>query len=85
VIGILLVIGIFYGGHSEGIDRLWTPFLVHQFRLPFAPPISTVTWIGIIELMLSLGVLGGAEALKRLNVTKDIQIIRKVTSFILFS
>lgn len=77
VIGILLLISVFYGGHSEGIDRLWTPFLVQQFRLPFAPFISTVTWLGIIEVMLSLGALGGTEVLKRLNVTKDIHTIRK--------
>ncbi|MEJ2130580.1 MAG: hypothetical protein P8Y95_02920 [Gammaproteobacteria bacterium] len=48
-----LVLSIFVitfagGMFSEGLDRLWTPFLIDEFRFPPLGELDTVAWWGII-------------------------------------
>ncbi len=42
-------IGLFWGLHSEGVDRLWTPFLL-AFAFPPSAGLTTVAWFGIIRI-----------------------------------
>lgn len=44
----ILGVGWFHGFYSEGVDRLWTPFLL-AFAIPTSDGITTVTWFGIIR------------------------------------
>jgi DHA3 family tetracycline resistance protein-like MFS transporter len=54
---VLLGIGLFYGLYSEGFDRLWTPHLLENVRMPWLDAVKPVVWFGLIgavELLLSL-------------------------------
>lgn len=45
----IMGIGLFWGLHSEGVDRLWTPFLL-AFAFPVFDGLTTVAWFGIIRI-----------------------------------
>jgi len=45
----ILGVSLFWGLHSEGVDRLWTPFLL-TFAFPIWDGLTTVTWFGIIRI-----------------------------------
>lgn len=44
----IFVITFAGGMFSEGLDRLWTPFLIDEFRFPPLGELDTVAWWGII-------------------------------------
>jgi MFS transporter, DHA3 family, tetracycline resistance protein len=50
----LLVVALFAGMSTEGIDRLWELHLLREVGLPSLGQLSPVTWFGIIQLA-SLG------------------------------
>lgn len=50
----LLVVALFAGMSTEGIDRLWELHLLREVGLPDLGQLSPVTWFGIIQLA-SLG------------------------------
>ena len=52
VLRILLVIGIFLGLSSEGIDRLWEVHLL-EYSLPLAT-MSAATWFGLVSAAASI-------------------------------
>ena len=45
----ILGVSLFWGLHSEGVDRLWTQFLL-TFAFPIWDGLTTVTWFGIIRI-----------------------------------
>lgn len=47
---LILLIGGIFGAFSEGIDRLWTTYVIHTFEFPTLGQLPTVTWFGIISI-----------------------------------
>lgn len=50
----MFLITMIYGMFSEGIDRLFTPYLIADFAFPDLGPLKPVTWWGIIAALSSL-------------------------------
>lgn len=63
VLRILLLIGIFLGLSSEGIDRLWQVHLL-DFSLPLAN-MSAATWFGILSAVASIISIVGVQLVAR--------------------
>lgn len=61
----ILGIGLFYGLHSEGFDRLNTAHLLESFTLPTLGGFQPVVWINLISL-----VVGGLLSAGALNLVK---------------
>jgi DHA3 family tetracycline resistance protein-like MFS transporter len=61
----LILIGLFFGLYSEGFDRLWTAHLLDDIGLPVLGNLKPVVWIGMINLVGSLIILGGSEVARR--------------------
>lgn len=64
LMAMILVTAIF-GAFSEGIDRLFTPYLIGKFDFPSLGPLDTVTWWGIIAAGSSLLGLASTTAVRR--------------------
>jgi DHA3 family tetracycline resistance protein-like MFS transporter len=54
VLWLMFLITMVYGMFSEGIDRLFTPYLLEDFAFPELGPLQPVTWWGIIAAISSL-------------------------------
>lgn len=50
---ILLLIGLFYGLSSEGIDRLWQVHVLN-LQLPAVPDLPVTTWFGLISAVTTI-------------------------------
>lgn len=61
----ILLVGLFFGLYSEGLDRLWTMHLLENFRLPGLGPLKPVVWFGVIKAVAILAGLAGTEAVRR--------------------
>jgi DHA3 family tetracycline resistance protein-like MFS transporter len=61
----ILGIGAIFGASSEGLDRLWTPHLLHDITLPSFAGLSSVLWFGIIRSVGMVLSLGAAEIARR--------------------
>jgi len=61
----ILVIGLFYGLYSEGVDRLWQAHLLHNFTFPSLGALKPVVWFGIIRIVALTLVLIGTEITRR--------------------
>ena len=72
----ILGIGWFHGLYSEGVDRLWTPFLL-AFAFPAFDGLTTVTWFGIIRVGAILLGIGANEIARRRVQTDDENSIRR--------
>jgi DHA3 family tetracycline resistance protein-like MFS transporter len=59
----VLWIGLFYGMHTEGFDRLWAAYLLERFTFPLFQP---VVWFGLIAAAARLLSAGAAGAATRL-------------------
>jgi MFS transporter, DHA3 family, tetracycline resistance protein len=60
----LLVVALFAGMSTEGIDRLWELHLLREVGLPGLGQLSPVTWFGILQLAslgLAAAVIGPAR------------------------
>ncbi len=53
LLGIIFAITLIYGAFSEGLDRLFTPFLL-AFEFPSLGPLDDVVWWGVIAMVSSL-------------------------------
>ncbi len=72
----ILGVGLFHGLYSEGVDRLWTPFVL-LLKFPELDGITTVTWFGIIRLgSILLGIAANEIAHRRVNTTDEVSIRR---------
>lgn len=61
MLGITAVFGMF----SEGIDRLFTPYLIESFEFPKLADLGSVTWWGIIAAVSSLVGLAATTVARR--------------------
>ncbi|MBI5305859.1 MAG: MFS transporter [Chloroflexi bacterium] len=72
----ILGIGWFHGLYSEGVDRLWTPFLL-VFTVPTFDGLTTVTWFGILRVGgIVLGIAASEIAHRRVKM-EDENAIRR--------
>jgi DHA3 family tetracycline resistance protein-like MFS transporter len=73
----ILAIGAIFGASSEGLDRLWTPHLLHDITLPSFAGLSSVLWFGIIRSVGMVLSLGAAEiARRRIATTSHLSVAR---------
>ena len=67
----ILGVGLFHGLYSEGVDRLWTPFVL-LLKFPEFDGLTTVTWFGIIRIgSILLGIAATEIAHRRVNTTDE--------------
>jgi DHA3 family tetracycline resistance protein-like MFS transporter len=71
----ILGVSLFFGLHSEGVDRLWTPFLL-TFAFPIFDGLTTVTWFGIIRVGSALIGIAANEIIHRRVKMDDESSIR---------
>lgn len=71
----ILGVSLFFGLHSEGVDRLWTPFLL-TFAFPIFDGLTTVTWFGIIRIGSALIGIAANEIIHRRVKMDDESSIR---------
>ncbi len=70
----ILGVGLFHGLYSEGVDRLWTPFLL-AFAFPIFDGLMTVTWFGIVRGGgILLGIAANEIAHRRVNTENEAAI-----------
>ncbi len=65
LLGLILAITLIYGAFSEGLDRLFTPFLLGRFTFPSLGPLNDVAWWGVIALVSSLVGLAATTLARR--------------------
>jgi DHA3 family tetracycline resistance protein-like MFS transporter len=64
------VIGLFFGLYSEAWDRLWQIHLIEGIGLPAIAGMTSVTWVGLLNLStMLLGVVAVEIARRRLDMT----------------
>jgi len=62
---IILIIGLFYGLYSEGVDRLWQAHLIHNFDFPSLGTLKPIVWFGIIRTGILIFTIVGTEISRR--------------------
>ena len=72
----ILGVSLFFGLHSEGVDRLWTPFLL-TFAFPIFDGFTTLTWFGIIRIGSALIGIAANEIIHRRVKMDDESSIRR--------
>ena len=61
----ILSIGIFFGMHTEGLDRLWEAYLLKNFTLPEIGILEPVIWFGAINVGANIIQIVGTEIARR--------------------
>jgi DHA3 family tetracycline resistance protein-like MFS transporter len=70
----LLITGVF-GMFSEGVDRLFTPYLISRFEFPALGGLDTVVWWGILAAVSSLfGLAATTLARRRVNLEDQLRL-----------
>ena len=65
ILGVILLVGLFYGLSSEGFDRLSTAHFLSDFTFPTLWLLKPVTWFGLFAVVGTLLSLGGTEFIRR--------------------
>jgi DHA3 family tetracycline resistance protein-like MFS transporter len=77
VLVLMLLIAVVFGLFSEGIDRLFTPYLIESFTFPSLGGLETVTWWGIIAAISSLfGLAATTLARRYVNLEDPVSLSR---------
>jgi DHA3 family tetracycline resistance protein-like MFS transporter len=80
----MLIITIVFGMFSEGIDRLFTPYLIEGFEFPAVGPLASVTWWGIIAAVSSLfGLLATTIARSRVDLDDQFRLTNVLSVLLL--
>ena len=58
-------IGIFFGMHTEGLDRLWEAYLLKNFTFPEIGTLEPVIWFGVISVGANIIQIVGTEIARR--------------------
>ena len=61
----ILSIGIFFGMHTEGFDRLWEAHLLKNFTFPEIGTLEPVIWFGVINVGSNIIQIVGTEIARR--------------------
>ena len=73
----ILSIGIFFGMHAEGLDRLWEAYLLKHFTFPKIGTLEPVIWFGAINVGSSIIQIVGTEiARQRLDTSSRLAVPR---------
>jgi DHA3 family tetracycline resistance protein-like MFS transporter len=62
---LMMLITMVFGAFTEGVDRLFTPYLIGDFEFPFAEQIDPVVWWGVIAAVSTLVGLGATTLARR--------------------
>jgi hypothetical protein len=65
LLGLIFAITLIFGAFSEGLDRLFTPFLLGRFEFPKLGRLDDVAWWGIIAMVSSLVGLAATTLARR--------------------
>jgi DHA3 family tetracycline resistance protein-like MFS transporter len=77
ILALMLVITMVFGMFSEGIDRLFTPFLIESFEFPALGDLASVTWWGIIAAVSSLfGLAATTIARRKVDLENQVRMTR---------
>jgi DHA3 family tetracycline resistance protein-like MFS transporter len=75
LLGIIFAITLAYGAFSEGIDRLFTPFLIGRFSFPVLGPFNDTVWWGVIAIVSKLVGLSATGLARRfINTTSHVAL-----------
>jgi len=85
VLWLMFLITMVFGMFSEGIDRLFTPFLLQDFEFPDLGPLQPVTWWGIIAACASLSGYAATSIARRRVKLEDGQTLTRALSLCLLS
>lgn len=84
VLLVMLSITAVFGMFSEGIDRLFTPYLIESFEFPKLGGLGSVTWWGIIAAVSSLvGLAATTLARRRVDLGDQARITWLLGSFLI--
>jgi DHA3 family tetracycline resistance protein-like MFS transporter len=82
VLLIVLVLGIFTGASSEGMDRLGEIHFLKNFAFPEWGQLQPVVWFGIMDIgLLLLGLLSTQVIIKRLDTNNHTLVARVLVVF----
>jgi DHA3 family tetracycline resistance protein-like MFS transporter len=82
VLLIFLVLGIFTGASSEGMDRLGEIHFLKNFAFPEWGQLQPVVWFGIMDIgLLLLGLLSTQVIIKRLDTNNHTLVARVLVVF----
>ncbi|GHO78530.1 tetracycline efflux MFS transporter TetA(P) [Ktedonobacter sp. SOSP1-85] len=62
---VILGTGVFSGVVGEAFGRLWQYHLLHNFAFPTISNLPSITWFGVIEIVIALTNIVGIEIAKR--------------------
>lgn len=62
---LMLAVTAIFGAFSEGLDRLFTPFLIERFEFPPLGALDTVAWWGLIAAVSSIAGLVSTTIARR--------------------
>ena len=73
----ILSIGIFFGMHTEGFDRLWEAHLLKNFTFPQIGTLEPIIWFGMINIGSNIIQIIGTEVARRwLDVSSQLAVPR---------
>jgi DHA3 family tetracycline resistance protein-like MFS transporter len=67
----IFVITLIYGAFSEGMDRLFTPFLLGRVTFPPLGPLNDIAWWGVIAMVSTLVALLSTTLARRFVKTTN--------------
>ena len=80
----ILLVGLFYGLYSEGLDRLWVKHLIEDISLPALGNIDPLMWFGLIRAAGMVISTGSIEVVRRrLNMGSTTSMVK--TLFVITS
>ncbi len=62
---LMLLVTAVFGMFSEGLDRLFTPYLIERFEFPALADLDTVVWWGVIAAVGNLAGLSATTVARR--------------------
>lgn len=65
ILPIMMIVALFYGLSSEGLDRLWEAHLLTNFTFPASSLMEPVMWFGLINAGEMLLVILASELIRR--------------------
>jgi len=73
----LLGTSLVYGLYSEGLDRLWTPYLLENFQAPWHQTVEPIVWFGLIQAVTLVISLATTELVRRrVDVNRPVPLAR---------
>lgn len=78
----ILAVAAIYGGHTEGLDRLWQAHLLDEVGLPDLGRLDPVVWFGIVQAaVMLLGIVAAEGIRRRLDLAHPAVAVRALTVF----